>query len=68
MTATLHPVGKMEFYRGLDMLKVNLSCIKHPKNKGLLTILKGDQKIVKKKSSGKKLKSLKHGNAWIAWV
>ena len=25
-TANLHPVGKMEFYRGLDLLKVNLNC------------------------------------------
>ena len=50
LTGNLHPVGKMEFYRGLDMLKVKLSCIKHPKNKGLLTTLKGDQKIVNKKS------------------
>ena len=46
----------MEFYRGLDMLKVKLSCIQHSK-KGLLTILKGDWKIVNEKS--KKLKSVK---------
>ena len=58
----------MKFYRGLDMLKVQLSCIKHPKNKGLLTILKGDWKIINKKSSGKKLKSVKHRNAWISWM
>ena len=64
LTANLHPVGKMEFYRGLDVLKVKLSCIKHPKNKGLLTILKGDQKIVNKKSK----KSVNHKNAWISWV
>ena len=64
--ANLHPIGKMEFYGGLDMLKVKLSCIKHPKNKGLLTIVKGDWKIVNKKS--KKLKSVKHKNAWISWV
>ena len=32
LTANLHPVRKMEFYRGLDMLKLKLSCIKHPKN------------------------------------
>ena len=68
LTANLHPIGKMEFYRGLIMLKVKLSCIKHPKNKGLLTILKGDQKIINKKSSGKKLKSVKHRNVWISWV
>ena len=66
LMANLHPVGKMEFYRGLDMLKVKLSCIKHPKNKGLLTILKGDQNIVNKKST--KLKSVKHRNAWVSWV
>ena len=64
LTANLHPVGKMEFYRGLDMLKVKLSCIKHPKYKGLLTILKGDQKIVNKKSK----KSVNHKNVWISWV
>ena len=68
LTANLHPVGKMDFYRGLVMLKVKLYCIKHPKNKGLLTTLKGDLKIVNKKSSGKKLKSVKHRNAWISWV
>ena len=64
LTANLHPVGKMEFYRGLDMLKVKLSYVKHPKNKGLLTILKGDWKIVNKKSK----KSVKHKNAWISWL
>ena len=58
----------MDFYRGLVMLKVKLYCIKHPKNKGLLTTLKGDWKIGNKKSSGKKLKSVKHRNAWISWV
>ena len=66
LTGNLHPIGKMEFYRGLVMLKVKLSCIKHPKNKSLLTTLKGDWKIENKKSSGKKLKSVKH--AWISWV
>ena len=54
LTGNLHPLGKMEFYRGLIMLKVKLSCIKHPKIKGLLITLKGDWKIVNKKSSGKK--------------
>ena len=68
LTANLHPVGKMEFYRGLDMLNVKLSFIKHPKNKHLLTTLKGDRKIINKKSSGKRLKSLKDRNAWISWV
>ena len=51
LTANLHPVGKMEFYRGLDLLKVKLTCIKHPKNKALLTIMKGE-KIVNKKNNG----------------
>ena len=48
-TANLHPVGKMEFYRGLDLIKVKLTCVKHPKNKALLTIMKGEKKIVNKK-------------------
>ena len=52
LTANLHPVGKMEFYTRLNILR--LPCIKLPKNKGLLTIFKGDRKIVNKKSSGKK--------------
>ena len=26
-TVNLHPVGKMEFYRGLDLLKVKLACV-----------------------------------------
>ena len=68
LTANLYPVGKMEFYRGLDMLKVKLSCIKHPKSKGLLTILKEDWKIVNKKSNAKEVKSVKQRNAWISWV
>ena len=66
LTGNLHPLGKMEFYRGLIMLKVKLSCIKHPKNKGLLITLKGDWKIVNKKSSGKKIKSVKHRSVWIS--
>ena len=32
-TANLHPVGKMEFDRGLDLVKVKLTCVKHPKIK-----------------------------------
>ena len=48
-TANLHPVGEMECYRGLDLLKVKLTCVKHPKNKALLTIMKGEKKIVNKK-------------------
>ena len=68
LTGNLHPLGKMEFYRGLIKLKVKLSCIKHPKNKSLLITLKGDWKIVNKKSSGKKIKSVKHRNVWISWV
>ena len=60
-TANLHPVGKMEFYGGLDLLKVKLTCVKHPKNKALLTIMKGEKKIVNKKnnSGGRKMKPVK---------
>ena len=69
-TANLHPVGKMEFYRGLDLLKVKLTCIKHPKNKALLTIMKGEKKIVNKKNNGggKKMKPVKKTKNWISWV
>ena len=69
-TANLHPVGKMEFYRGLDLLKVKLTCIKHPKNKALLTIMKGEKKIVNKKNNGgrKKMKPVKKNKNWIPWV
>ena len=69
-TANLHPVGKMEFYRGLDLLKVKLTCIKHPKNKALLTIMKGEKKIVNKKNNGggKKMKPVKKNKNWISWV
>ena len=48
-TANLHPVGKMQFYRGLDLLKVKFTCVRHPKYKALLTIMKGEKKIVNKK-------------------
>ena len=48
-TANLHPVGKMEFYTGLDLLKVKLTCVKHPKHKALLTIMKGEKRIVNKR-------------------
>ena len=69
-TANLHPVGKMEFYRGLDLLKVKLTCIKHPKNKALLTIMKGEKKIVNKKNNGggRKMKPVKKNKNWILWV
>ena len=60
-TANLHPVGKMEFCRGLDLIKVKLTCVKHPKNKALLTIMKGEKKIVNKKNNGggRKMKPVK---------
>ena len=69
-TANLHPVGKMEIYRGLDLLKVKLTCIKHPKNKALLTIMKGEKKIVNKKNNegGEKMKPVKKNKNWISWV
>ena len=37
-TANLHPLGKMEFYGGLDLIKVKLTCVKHPKIKALLPL------------------------------
>ena len=69
-TANLHPVGKMEFYRALDLIKVKLTCVKHPKNKALLTIMKGEKKIVNKKHNGggRKMKPVKKNKNWISWV
>ena len=69
-TANLHPVGKIQFYRGLDLLKVKLTCVKHPKIKALLTIMKGEKKIVNKKNNGggRKMKPVKKNKNWISWV
>ena len=69
-TANLHLVGKMEFYRGLDLLKVKLTCVKHPRNKALLTIMKGEKKIVNKKNNGggRKMKYVKKNKNWISWM
>ena len=69
LTATLHPAGKMEFYRGLDMLKVKLKCIKHSKNKKLLTLMREDKIMPQKRSHPvKRLKSQKAANGWISWT
>ena len=56
LTANLHPTGKMEFYRGLDMMNVKLSNIKHPKNKSLLHIMGGEKKLRSDKRNVKKVK------------
>ena len=68
--ANLHPVGKMEFYRGLDLLKVKLTCVKHPENIALLIIMKGEKKIVNKKNNdgGRKMKLVKKKKNWILWM
>ena len=71
LTASLHPAGKMEFYRGLDMLKIKLKCIKHSKNKALLTLMREDKIMPKKKTTTKPVKRLhssnKAVNGWISW-
>lgn len=69
-TANLHPTGKMEFFRGLDMLDIKLNCIKHSKNKALLSVMKGKRKVVHKMHSYKvkKVKPIKQSNGWISWV
>lgn len=58
LTAKLHPTGKMEFYRGLDIMGVKLSTVKHPKNKALLAVIKGDRDV-KLKQSKRKVKRLR---------
>ena len=69
LTASLHPAGKMEFYRGLDMLKIKLKCIKNSKNKALLTLMREDKIMPRKKTTKpvKRLKSNKAVNGWISW-
>lgn len=52
LTGQLHPAGKMEFLRGLDLLKVNMKCLKNTKYKNLLRAIKGnsrEQPTIKKK-------------------
>ena len=72
LTASLHPTGKMEFYRGLNMLNIKPKYLKNPKNKSLLAIIRGRKKIKRIKSSknSKKIKPTKlDGNSpWISWV
>ena len=77
LTAKLHPTGKMEFYRGLDIMGVKLSTVKHPKNKALLAVIKGDRDV-KLKQSKRKVKRLRHAKSesnpvesnkkvWLNW-
>ena len=53
LAGDLHPTGKMEFLRGLEMLNVNLKTLKHPKIKSLIEILsdKKSRNSVSKKLS-----------------
>lgn len=75
LTAELHPIGKMEFFRGLDMINVNLSNIKHPKNKSLLTAIKGERSVKVKESKTKvnrlkpvkRLKPVQTNSTWLTW-
>lgn len=69
LTADLHPIGKMEFFRGLDMINVNMSNIKHPKNKSLLTAMRGDRsvKVKESKKKVKRLKPVESNSTWLTW-
>lgn len=60
LVGTLHPLGKMEFLRGLDMLNVNLKFIKDPKVKRLLTVLRGDEATLSKPVDRKPSSKLKN--------
>ena len=74
LTASLHPTGKMEFYRGLDMMNIQTKYIKHSKNKALLNILRGKKKIMETKNvvQKKKIKRMKlntnNNSRWISWM
>ena len=70
LNASMHPVGKMEFYRGLDLMNVKVSTIKHPKNKALLSVIKGDRpiKLKQSKTKVKRLKPVKNSStSWLSW-
>ena len=74
LTASLHPTGKMEFYRGLDMLNIQTKYIKHSKNKALLNILRGKKKITETKNIVRKTKikriklNTNNNSRWISWM
>ena len=76
LTAHLHPIGKMEFYRGLDMMNVQTKYIKHSKNKAPLNILRGKIMETKNVVKKKKIKRIKSNNLntnnnkgeWISWM
>ena len=74
LTASLHPTGKMEFYRGLDMMNIQPKYIKHYKNKALLNILRGKKKISETKNiiTKTKIKRMKlntnNNSRWISWM
>ena len=76
LTAELHPIGKMEFFRALDMMNVKLATIKHPKNKALLAIVKDDKRIrqTQSKTKVKRLKPVQSettasssSSSWLHW-
>ena len=74
LTASLHPTGKMEFYRGLDMMNIQTKYIKHSKNKALLNILRSKKKITETKNivTKTKIKRIKlntnNNSRWISWM
>ena len=74
LTASLHPTGKMEFYRGLDMMNIQTKYIKHSKNKALLNILRGKKKITETKNIVRKTKikriklNTNNNSRWISWM
>ena len=69
LTGNLHPVGKMEFYRGLELLNVKLSQIKHQKSRALLGMMLGQRKVNVKppKKNVKRLKPVQKTSEWLRW-
>ena len=66
LTDNLHPVGKMEFYRGLVDINVKNRYIKHPKNKALLIAFIDKNRKVSNKRKVKRLKP-NETKEWIVW-
>ena len=66
LTDNLHPVGKMEFYRGLVDINVKNRYIKHPKNITLLIAFMDKNRKVSSKRKVKRLKPVET-KEWIVW-
>lgn len=68
LSGKIHPVGKMEFLRGLDILEVNLKLIKDRKSRELIKRAREhEKKISVKGPKPRRMKPVKDIRGWISW-